>query len=141
MSLFKDFGRRFIELKPVKELLTKSLEEGWEEGLEEGLKKGREEGIAIGLEKGLEKGRLLTQIQAIRRFYLKGMDAAFISDMLGMNPSEVAKYLEQVKHWDEIRALLNKPRASVKTIAKKLSVSPIVVEAVKLETNGKAQGR
>ncbi|GIV30782.1 MAG: hypothetical protein KatS3mg029_0133 [Saprospiraceae bacterium] len=128
MPLFKDFGRRFIELKPVKELLTKSLEEGWEEGLEEGLKKGR------------EKGRLLTQIQAIRRFYLKGMDAAFISDMLGMNPSEVAKYLEQVKHWDEIRALLNKPRASVKTIAKKLSVSPIVVEAVKLETNGKVNG-
>ncbi|GIV30783.1 MAG: hypothetical protein KatS3mg029_0134 [Saprospiraceae bacterium] len=132
MSLFKDFGRRFIELKPVKELLTKSLEEGWEEGLEEGLKKGREE--------GLEKGRLLTQIQAIRRFYLKGMDAAFISDMLGMNPSEVAKYLEQVKHWDEIRALLNKPRASVKTIAKKLHVSPLVVEAVKLETNGKVNG-
>ncbi|GIV30718.1 MAG: hypothetical protein KatS3mg029_0069 [Saprospiraceae bacterium] len=65
------------------------------------------------------------------------MDAAFISDMLGMNPSEVAKYLEQVKHWDEIRAMLNKPRASAKAIAKKLGVAPIVVEAVKLETNGK----
>lgn len=62
----------------------------------------------------------------------QGMGNDFIAEVLGMPKNEVSQQFEEVKHWEEISALLFKPRPLANSIAKKLRVSPLAVEAVKM---------
>lgn len=132
MPLIEEIIRQLKE----DEFIKAAIEEGLRKGLEEGHKEGLEEGLKKGLKEGLKEGRLITNIQNLRRLRVKGFDAATITDLLGLKPDFVERYLSQVDRWEEIRAMLRKPRATVNSVSKKLGVEPIVVEAVKLETNG-----
>lgn len=98
-------------------------------GLEQGLEKGLEQG----LEQGLEKGTSIQQLITVYRMHEKGFSLDMIAEVLNLEPDKVATFLEQVKNWHAIATELKSGIKSIDEIAKKFNVSPLLVEAVKIE--------
>jgi len=84
-----------------------------------------------GIEKGMEKGKLLTAIVGIRNMTKKGFDANVIAELLEVGQPMVQDIQAQLSKETQIIDMLASPRASVKSIAKKLGVSPQLVQILK----------
>ena len=79
--------------KGLQEGLEEGIKQGREEGLEEGVKKGLEEGV----KKGLEKGKKEQILEMIRNGLARGYSYDILSDITGLEISEVKKIAESIK--------------------------------------------
>lgn len=84
-----------------------------------------------GMEKGMEKGKLLTAIVGIRNMTKKGFDANVIAELLEIGLPMVQDIQSQLGKEAQIITMLASPRASAKSIAKKLAVSQQLVQVIK----------
>ncbi|MEK7255516.1 MAG: hypothetical protein AAB316_12270 [Bacteroidota bacterium] len=97
--------------------------EEYQLGIEDGKQEGREE--------GREEGELLKAIAAIRKMSQKNFDPVVIADLLEVSEKFVLDTQAQLKKEPQIIAHLAKPRATVQSVAKKLSVSHLLVQVIK----------
>jgi predicted transposase YdaD len=88
-------------------------------------------GEGVGLEKGLEEGKLLSAIVGVRNMTKKGFEVNVIAELLGISETLVNDIRKQLEKEAQILELLAKPRASMKSIAKKLGISHLLVQAIK----------
>lgn len=91
---------------------------------------GKQKGESEGLEKGLEQGKLKKSILAIRNMLQKGFDTALITEILSVEDTFIAQIQLELKQEKLILQRLKK-RQRIKTIAKALKVSPLLVEVIK----------
>ena len=96
----------------------------------QGKQKGESEGLEKGLEQGIEQGKLKNSILAIRNMLQKGFDTALITEILSVEDTFIAQIQLELKQEKLILQRLKK-RQRIKTIAKALKVSPLLVEVIK----------
>ncbi len=84
-----------------------------------------------GLEKGLEKGREEQAVTAIYNMRHKGFDVSAIAEVLEVSTEFVQEIFEQIKKEPKIQAGLKAGKSKPSTIAKRLKVSPFLVEVIK----------
>ncbi|MCU0347477.1 MAG: hypothetical protein MUC59_11065 [Saprospiraceae bacterium] len=92
---------------------------------------GMEEGMEKGLEKGMEEGEYRKNIIGIRNMTYKKFEGDVIAELLAVPVSLVLDVQKQLKKEPEITAALQRPRASVATIAKRMKVSQMLVQVIK----------
>ena len=127
-NLREETQKQFKEMI-INEDIVRQIEE--DEMFQMGTKQGLEQGLEKGLEQGLEKGKQKQAIVGIINMANKGFDINMTAEVLEVEPDFVAAILKEYKKKKEIMALLKKRGADVERIAKKLKVSPILVEVVK----------
>lgn len=98
--------------------------------LDRGVKIGLMEGLWEGLEKGLEKGKLKKDIIAIRNMLKKKFPVLEIANLLEIAPEVVLDFQKQLKKEPKITEALKAEKPETAGIAKKLKVSPLLVEVI-----------
>lgn len=89
------------------------------------------QGKEIGLEKGLELGAAIKTILAIRNGLKANIPLESIAFMHEISIDYAKQIKEELKKETEIVKAISVKRARIKTVAKKLEVSPILVRAIK----------
>ena len=98
---------------------------------------GKQKGESEGIEQGIERGKLKKSILAIRNMLQKDFELSLIAEILSVEKEFITQIQEELKQENFILQRLKK-RQQVKTIAKALKVSPLLVEVIK-EMNKKKE--
>ena len=99
---------------------------------------GKEKGTKEGLEQGIEQGKLKSHMLSIRNMLKKAFEIDLIAEILSVEKDFITKIQEELKKEVFILKRLKK-RQRIKTIAKALNVSPLLVEVIKETTSKKGK--
>lgn len=138
---FEDTATKIVNTMPITyDIETDYLYlQGKKKGEAAGVLKGIEQGIEQGKEKGEERGKLKSNILAIKNMLEKKFEVPLIAEVLSLEKKLVLQIQKELSKETAILTRLKK-KQKIKTIAKAVKVSELLVEVIaEIETNKKKQ--